>query len=218
MRRCSVAALVAAFSLAGCGGGEEHPLPEGAQEITIPAGDAELEATVVGDGDRYVVFSHGASGRRDDFYALAEAFADGGFRSVAFNGRRDHRADDLRTVVAWVREEGATEVALVGGSYGGCLSVALASELDAVAVIGLSVAPTCGDLSAEPAAANLGPIPSLFVVAEDDEGFVPTAQSLADITGSRLIVVEGNAHGTGTTNEHPEIIPELVEFVDGGER
>ncbi len=194
---------------AACGSGGSAAPPEGSREVVITSGDAELDATVMGDGASAVVISHGANGRRNDFYDIVEAFAEAGFVAIAYDARRDHRVEDLESAVAWAREQGATRLVLLGGSYGACLSVTNAVALDADVVIGLSTAPDC-EANAIDAARDFGDVVAQFVVAEGDDGFVPTAEALADATDTELIVADGDAHGSGVTNEHPEIIDDLV--------
>lgn len=203
------------LGLGACGGDDERVLPAGSRDVTIPSGDAELDATVANPGvGRAIVISHGANGRRVDFDPIVEAFAAEGWFVVAYDARRDRRADDLAAAVGWARAEGAADLVLLGGSFGACLSVVHAVEHDAVAVIGLSTAPEC-DGSAVSAAESFGSdLPARFVVARDDDGFVPTAMALADATGTEAIVADGDAHGSGVTDDHPEIVTDLVAFAN----
>jgi dienelactone hydrolase len=208
----SIASLLSVGLLfAGCSNDEPTLPPDGSREIEIDSEGAKLAATVMGEGTTAVVISHGANGRRDDFYDILRSFADAGSLAVAYDGRPAHRDNDLRAAVGWARTEGATRIVLLGGSLGACLSVVHAAELDADVVIGLSTAPQCdGDAVAAAAADSFAEITAQFVVAEGDGGFVPTAEALAAATTTELIVAEGDAHGSGVTNEHPEIIAELV--------
>ncbi len=206
--------LAAVAGLSACSDDQPVPLPESAELMQIPSGEAELDAAVFNAGNpTAIVISHGATGRRDDFYAIAEGFAEQGWFAVAYDGRSKHRPDDLRATVAWVREQGAQAVVLLGGSYGACVSVTNAQSVDARAVIGLSTAPEC-DADAVAAAGGFDDVAAQFVVARDDEGFVPTAEALAAATGTELVFADGDGHGSGITNDNPDMIADLVAFAD----
>ncbi len=206
--------LTAGTGLTACSDDPPAPLPADAELVQIASGGAELDAAVFNVGNpAAIVISHGATGRRDDFYAIADGFGAQGWFAVAYDGRSKHRADDLRATVAWVREQGAESVVLLGGSYGACISVTNAVAVDARAVIGLSTAPECGD-DAVAAANDLDDIAAQFVVAKGDDGFVPTAEALADATGTEVMLADGDGHGSGITNDNPDVIADLVAFAE----
>src|SRR6185436_10984409 len=113
--------------------------PPGSRHVTFTTDDGErLDAVEAGDGERVAVLSHGATGTKEDFYDLVAAFADAGWRAVAYDARGvgsstgvagEHRDRDLRAVVQSVRDDGAHAVVLVGGSMGAALSLSMAKEL-----------------------------------------------------------------------------------------
>jgi dienelactone hydrolase len=215
VRAGTIAVALAAAAFGACG--EDHPpAPEGSREVTIPSTDGgELAATVAGDGTNAVVISHGVSTTRRDYYAIAAKFAAGGFTAVAYDARGDHRRDDLAAAVAWARDQGATKVALLGGSHGGCISIVYAAELDADAIVTLSAGGSCEGRDAVEYASQFGDIRAQFVAAEGDSGFIDTTRALATATGTEPVIVDGGGHGNGVTDDHPEILDDLVAFVHG---
>ncbi len=198
---------------AGCGS-DSPAAPSGSREVAIAsAGGAELTATVAGSGASAVVISHGATTNRRDYFAIASKFAEGGFTAIAYDARSDHRRDDLAAAVGWARAQGATKIALFGGSLGGCVSIVYAAELEADALVTLSAGAGCDGRDAVEAAGALGGIGAQFVVAADDGGFVSTTRDLAAASGTEPVIVDGGAHGNGVTDDHPEILDDLVAFV-----
>ena len=211
--RLLAAFVVVTASLGSCGEATPEP-PAGSRQLTIPStGGSELQAVEVGNGSDVVVLSHGATGTKEDFYVLAESFADDGWRAIAFDARQDAREDDLRAVVDYARETGATSVVLAGGSLGASLSISMATELDAQAVVSLSA--PAGAFDALAAAGSIGDsIPVFVAVAEDNEPYATDAQRIADALGTDATVVSGNGHGAGVLRDHPDLIVAIVAFSD----
>jgi len=216
-RRC-VGACIAAFAaasllLTSCGEGDPEP-PSGSRIITIATtGGAELPAIEVGSGERMVVLSHGATGTKEDFFGLAGVFAKDGWTAIAYDARSAAREDDLRAVVAYARDSGATSLVLVGGSLGASLSISMATELEVQAVVNLS-APASSFDALEAAAAIGDSIPVLVAVAESNEPYATNAVEIADALGTSATIVSGDGHGTGMFRDHPELMDAIVAFAD----
>ncbi len=215
-----VAALTVAAGLAACAQSQPDP-PAGARRITIRTPDGErLVAVELGGGDRVAVLSHGATGTKEDFYGLASAFADAGWLAIAYDARGvgdstgargESRDVDLRAVVEWARSEGAVSIVLVGGSLGASLSVAMAAELEADAVVSLSApADAFGALAA---AGDLRDrIPVFVAAAKDNQPYADDARAIADALGVEPTIVTGRGHGTGMFLDHPDLVDTVVEF------
>jgi hypothetical protein len=125
---------------------------------------------------------------------------------------------DLRAIVSHVRRTSPGALLLVGGSLGASLSIAMAGELDAAAVVSLSAPGSAfGALAA--AIALDGAIPIFVAVAENDEPFASDALAIAEASGVDPTVVSGDRHGTGMFVDHPDLIDDVVAFagsVSGG--
>jgi CheY-like chemotaxis protein/pimeloyl-ACP methyl ester carboxylesterase len=222
--RSSIASAVAicGLLLAACGRGLPPP-PEGARLVTIASARGEkLGAVELGQGGNVVVLSHGATGTKEGFYALASAFADDGWRVIAYDARGvgesmgtrgQDREGDLRAVVEHALETGGRRIVLVGGSLGAALSIAMAHELDARAVVSLSApAETFGAIDA---ARELGGrVPAFVAAAEDNEPFAGDARRLAEALGVAPTIVSGDGHGSALLLDHPELIGAIVAFAD----
>lgn len=214
-RRClGVSVAAVALLLASCGDADPEP-PSGSRNISIATtGAAELSGIEVGSGDRVVVLSHGATGTKEDFFGLAGVFAEGAWRAIAYDARSAAREDDLRAVVAYARDSGATSVVLVGGSLGASLSISMAAELEVQAVVSLS-APASSFDALEAAEAIGESIPMLVAVAEDNQPYADDAVKIADALGTSVTIVSGDGHGTGMFRDHPELMDTIVAFADG---
>ena len=210
---CIAAFAVTTLPLTSCGGSDPEP-PSGSRSIAIATtGGAEIPAIEVGSGDRVAVLSHGATGTKEDFFGLAGVFAEGGWRAIAYDARSAAREDDLRAVVAYARDAGATSVVLVGGSLGASLSISMAAELDVRAVVSLS-APVSSFDALEAAEAIGDSVPMLVAVAEGNQPYADDAVKIADALGTTATIVSGDRHGTGLFRDHPELMDTIVAFAD----
>jgi dienelactone hydrolase len=209
----SLTVMTLVLSLASCGEDVPDP-PAGSRPVRIvTTGGDELDAIEVGDGSDVVVLSHGATGTKEDFYGLAEAFADDGWKAFAYDARSQAREEDLRAVVAYARQAGATSVVLVGGSLGASLSISMAADLDVQGVVSLSA--PAGSFGALQAAEALGDSIPMFVAgAEDNEPYATDALRIATALGIAPTLVSGNGHGSGMLRDHPELMETVVGFAD----
>lgn len=199
--------------LGSCGASEPDP-PAGSRQVRIPtSGGDQLDAIDVGRSADVAVLSHGATGTKEDFFGLAGAFAERGWRAIAYDARADAREDDLRAVVAYARRNGATSVVLVGGSLGASLSIAMAAELHVQAVVSLSASASTFD-ALHAAQAIRGSIPVFVAVAEANEPYATDAQRIADAVGTDPTIVSGSGHGTGMFLDHPDLMGTVVRFAN----
>jgi pimeloyl-ACP methyl ester carboxylesterase len=175
-----------------------------------------------------VVVLHGAGSRKESHYDYARRCRAGGLAAVAVDlrghgaseGDLDGRAAaDVASMVALLRERGASRVGLRGSSMGGYLALVAAAAAGADAVVAICPASADGlrrglaagrfDLRAdapaldgflaahdEVAAARTLGVPLLLLHADGDEQ-VPVEHSRelhAAADGSRLVVVPGGHH------------------------
>lgn len=212
--------LLVAASMPACGEDLPDP-PPGSRSILIRTPDGEaLDSVELGTGDHVAVLSHGVNGTKEDFYPLAEALADAGWRVTVYDARGvgassgsrgEHRDVDLRAVVGHATQPGADGLLLVGGSLGASLSLSVAAELHATGVVSLSApAGTFGALAA--ARALGGAIPVFVAAAEDDEPYAGDALAIAEAVGTEPVIVSGDGHGTGMFLDHPDLIDTVVSF------
>ena len=213
--------LVATMALSSCDRALAEP-PEGSTHITIDTPDGEqLDAIEMGSGPDVAIMSHGDTGTKEGFYRLVEPLAADGWRVIDYDARgvgtstggpEDDRPTDLRAVVDYARDTGADSIVLLGASLGASLSIAMAGELDAAALVSLS-APALV-FNATDAADLRDTIPVMIAAAEGNEPYVSDARSLAATLGIDPVIVSGDGHGTGMFGDNPELITQIVTFLD----
>jgi dienelactone hydrolase len=108
--------------------------------------------------------------------------------------------DDTRAAIAFVLEQGAEKIILVGASLGGCASAKLAVESQASGLVVLASPPSIPQWGFEIESADLtADIPKLFITAENDDTVPATAtRELYDLAAEpkEWQTYPGTAHGT----------------------
>jgi pimeloyl-ACP methyl ester carboxylesterase len=221
MRRlAAIALLPAVVAVAACGKADP---PEGSSRTTIrtPSG-TDLDAIELGEGSKVVVLSHGATGTKEDFYPIAEAFAADGWRVIAYDApgvgdstgtNGEGREEALTSVVEHARDTGAEAVVLIGGSMGAGLSLAMAAPLQVDAVVSLSAPATAYD-ALDAARAMPDDIPVFVTAAEDNEPYASEAREIAEVLGVDAVIVSGGGHGSGVFKDHPELLDRVIAWAD----
>jgi dienelactone hydrolase len=219
IRRLAISALTAAILVtAGCDRAPSDP--SGSKHVSIlTSGGETLDAVELGSGPNVAILTHGATGTKEGYYPLMPVLADAGWRAIAYDaqgvgdstGEVDaDREGDLRAAVAYARSTGGDTVALVGASLGAFLSLSMAVHLHADGVVALS--PYLG-LPADEMATSLDGIPTMLVVAEDNEPYASDTRELATALGIDPIVVTGDNHGTGVLTDHPDVGEQIASFL-----
>lgn len=214
-------ALAAAVAVvAACGPGTGAPattvaLPAGVRttDVTIPTPDGQ---TLTGrwflpEGPPVtgVLLAHQRRAGKETWYPFAARVAAAGGAALTFDfrgyggstGARDRDLDvDLRAAAGLFGEVGVDRVHLVGASMGGTAAVVVAAggaggDVPVAGVVTLSAPARFGDLDAGAAAGSLG-VPLLAVAAAGDEPYATDARALAAASGGRLLIVDGDEHGT----------------------
>jgi pimeloyl-ACP methyl ester carboxylesterase len=214
--------LAATMAMSACDRALAEP-PEGSTHITIDTPDGEqLDAIEMGSGPDVAIMSHGDTGTKEGFYRLVEPLASDGWRVIDYDARgvgnstggpEDDRPTDLRAVVDYARDTGAESIVLLGASLGASLSIAMAGELDATALVSLS-APALVFNAADAATDLRDTIPVMIAAAEGNEPYVSDARSLAATLGIDPVIASGDGHGTGMFGDNPELITQIVTFLD----
>lgn len=197
--------------------------PEGSTRTTIttPSG-LELDAIELGVGPKVAVMSHGATGTKEDFYPVAEAFAADGWRVIAYDApgvgdstgtNGEDREEALTAVVDHARETGARSVVLIGGSMGAGLSLAMAAPLHADAVVSLS-APASAYGALDAARAMPGDVAVFVIAAQDNEPYASEARDIAAAAGVDAVIVSGSGHGSGVFKDHRELLDRVIAWAD----
>jgi pimeloyl-ACP methyl ester carboxylesterase len=147
-----------------------------AREIRLPSDGKTLVAILHGElpAARAAVLCHGANWDASGWASIAPRFVAAGVPALALNFRgydgstgstnRQSAPVDIRNAAAWLRSNGARDVALVGASMGGSAVLRASAAISPEAVVAIS-APVRA-MTAEEATGILGR--KLFVCAEHD--------------------------------------------------
>lgn len=127
--------------------------------------------------------------------------------------------DDLRGAIAFMREQGAQKIILVGASLGGCASAKLTVESQADGLIVVASPPEISQWGFTITAENVASdIPKLFITAkEDDTVPLEATQELFNLAAEpkEWKTYPGTAHGTELfdTQNKAEFEQAILEFI-----
>lgn len=161
-----------------------------------------LDGIVVGKGDVGVVLAHQKDSDLCAWLPYARHLNRLGFRSLAFDFKTYavDLVESVRAAADELHRRGARRIILIGASMGGTAVLDAATRIPTVAgVVSASGPATYGDANASRAIRSLH-VPLLFIVARDDEDFVPDARRLFQQASSpekRLEILPGFTHGNG---------------------
>jgi dienelactone hydrolase len=200
----------------------------------IPAPDGGVvHADIYGSGERSVVLVHGGRFDRTSWREQAVVLAEAGFRVVAIDLRAAAEvraggeptclydpkciAQDVLAAVRYLRREGATTVAVIGGSLGGGAAAQAAVEAGASEIERLVL---LAHMSIEHPERLVGR--KLFVVSRDDArgGGVLRLPEIRDQyerapQPKELLILEGSAHAQFLfeTDQGDRLLREIVRFL-----
>jgi predicted alpha/beta-hydrolase family hydrolase len=175
--------------------------------LTNGAGHS-VAAIELGEGSSGVVLAHQSDGSLCEWLPYGAVLAKQGFRVLAFDfvgsgsssmPKQKTYVEDVRTAVAYLREQGAARVVIMGASMGATMSVvaaaAIAPPVDGV--IALSSPLSFDGVNAERAAPSLRS-PVLYIAGDTDGDFATYAKAINDATPTNLrtlSVVTAPQHG-----------------------
>ena len=228
-----VLVAVLALAAAACGGeGPKADLSDSRAVSFESADGVALEGRLFGDGSTAVVLSHMRPADQRSWFAFADRLAGQGYMVLTYDfrgycpggeggcsqGERDISAiwQDVLGAEAFVRSQGATNVALVGASMGGTASLVAAGQEgnDVEAVVTLSAPESIEGLVVDAALLQREQANKLFVAAVGDAEAAASAQHLYEIAPppKRVEIFPADDHGTDLlTGSHGEAVQRLVE-------
>ncbi len=214
--------VVSLLAAAACTRTEERPTaPPDSRAVTLESTDGlRLDGRLFGDGDAGVVLSHMFPADQTSWWDFASALADEGYLVLTYDfrgycpggdagcseGDKDVPAiwQDVLGAVAFLRSEGATQIALAGASMGGTASLVAASELgsDVAVVVTLSAPTSFEGLEVGPEALTRVTAAKLFVAGAGDGSATGSAQQLYEWSPppKRVEIVPSDEHGTDLVN------------------
>lgn len=187
----------------------------------------QLTGLLYGQGKTAIICSHelGASMDSWDLIGMPQRLAQRGYLVLAYDfrgygdsaGQRDptQNANDLRAAIAFARQQGATQMVLLGSSMGGTATLKVATSEPLAAVITLS-APQSFGVAVSDSDVQAISAPKLFVNSQDD-AFASDTSHMYTIatTPKQMQLYPGDTHGLGIfeTDNGASLIKLLLDFI-----
>jgi pimeloyl-ACP methyl ester carboxylesterase len=198
--------------------------------FTTSAG-AALVGVLLGGGRTGLVLGHQVGSDLCEWLPQAQAFAEQGYRVLAFDfegygdsqpgSGPDARVDvDVAAAAEQLRRRGASRIILIGSSMGGTAVLSAASRIrpPVAGVVSLSGPASFQGMDAGAAVSRLR-VPVLFVAGADDHPFIEDARAMYRATSARdkrLLVIAGGGHGTSMLEfgaDAPKVLAAVRGFI-----
>ena len=231
--RLMVVVGVLAVAMAACGGDGPKADLSDSRAVSFESADGiALEGRLFGDGGTAVVLSHMLPSDQRSWFAFADRLAGEGYLVLTYDfrgycpggqggcsqGERNISAiwQDVLGAVAFVRSQGATNVALVGASMGGTASLVAAGQegVDVEVVVTLSAPESIEGLVVDASLLQQEQANKLFIAGLGDAEAAASAQHLSEIAPppKRVEIVPVDDHGTDLlTGARGEEVQRLIE-------
>lgn len=173
--------------------------------FTTPDG-VRLDGTLYGSGTTGVVLSHQVNGQQSQWMYFARVLAAHGYLALTFDFRGHGASEgtpdtakediDLRAAVKFLRGQGAKQIALMGASLGGAITLRVAATEPVVAVATLSAVAQWSTQPVTDAIIKAIKAPKLFINSKLDPAAGDT-QHMYDVAAApkAIHLYEGNEHG-----------------------
>lgn len=185
-----------------------------------------LAGTLYGSGTTGVALSHQSDGMQDQWRGFARQLAAHGYLALTFDfrgrGASDKPADtgkediDLRAAIHFLRTQGVKQIALMGASLGGAVTLRVAATETVVAVATLSAVAWWNNQPVTDDILRAIKAPKLFVNSELDDDASGT-QHMYDVSAQpkQIHLYPGRAHGVAIfgTDFGPDLTQRLLTFM-----
>lgn len=196
---------------------------ESAETVVIPSSDGlEIQADYyASESGKAVLLLHMLNGRRRDWASLIPYLTEQGYAVLAVDlrghgdtgGRQDWALaeEDVQVAVAWLREQGSDQVAIIGASIGSNLALrGMANDENVVTAIALSPGLDYRGVTTDDAIETIDRRPVLFVAERLDSYSSTSVIELFNNAKGKVQVHlgTGSAHGTAMLGD--EMLEELI--------
>ncbi len=180
----------------------------------------KIEASFFNAGNsKAVIFAHGAIFNKESWYFLAEAFQRKGVSALSIDfrgygnsssGRTTKKMYDILGAISYLKEQGFTDINLVGASMGGA-AVLLALSSNSIPIHKVVLLAPAGGPAIVSTASD-----KLFIVSENEKMFSGVmAIYNASAEPKQLKIYPGNTHAQHLfkTDVRDELIERIIDFI-----
>ena len=218
-RGCNLLVALCLFAVVFSAAAAQSP-----EDVSFPTEDGGMvDADLYGQGDKGVVFAHGAIFNKQSWAPLAKRVAALGFKALAidFRGYGKSRGgsdsngldQDVLAAVRWLHEQGVKSVSVVGGSMGGGAAARAATKVHLDEIDKLIL---------------LSPVPiehpeqlksrSILFIASKNESLAPDIrqQYARAPKPKQLIMLDGRAHAQNifATSQSEHLSEIILQFLN----
>ena len=195
------------------------------KDVSFPTGDGGIvDADLYGQGDKGVVFAHGAIFNKQSWAPLAKRVAALGFKALAIDfrgygksrgGSESYGLDqDVLAAVRWLHEQGVKSVSVVGGSMGGGAAARAATmvkrgEIDKLILL----SPVPIEYPEKIKASSI-----LFIASKNESLAADIRQQyLRAQKPKQLLMLDGSAHAQNifATSQSEHLSETILQFLKG---
>ena len=209
-----VPAAIICLGLIGCGGGADATLVSTpSQEVSrvvsfATEDDVEIKGRLFGQGQAGAVLSHMYGADQTSWWEFAQVLVENGYMALTFDFRGygdsegekkvDLIGKDVKAAMAFLREQGASDVFLIGASMGGTASLDVATEDGVAGVVSLSSPVKFRGLDLNNKRVGA---PVLLMAAETDRSAARSVElmienGIVDRTAEKVVYAQKGEHGT----------------------
>lgn len=186
----------------------------------------QIEASLFKAGNdkanrKAVIFAHGAIFNKESWYFLAKAFQGKGISALSIDfrgygnstpGSSTKKMYDILGAIAYMKEQGFSDISLVGGSMGGA-AVLMALSNNSIPINKVVLLAPAGGPAMESTASD-----KMFVVSENESMF-SGVMAIYDASAEpkQIQVYPGNSHAQHLfkTDVRDELVERIMKFIIG---
>ena len=186
---------------------------------TFTAGGVTLSGTLYGHGSTALILSNQVENVSNEWGNVPQQFASRGFMVLTYQYRDTtddtSRLADLQAAIAFMQQQGAQKIVLMGASVGGVVTAVVATQAHVQAIVLLSAPYAYNTILLNATQARQITAPALIVESDEDE-FLPDAQKIYGwlIAPKALKIYSDDAsHGVELFANHDDLFPYVWQFL-----
>ncbi|HEU5198515.1 MAG TPA: alpha/beta fold hydrolase [Ktedonobacterales bacterium] len=225
-RWVSGALLLLSLVATACGTATRAPTPTAPPTIPVTpvnqsftANQVTLSGTLYGHGPIALILSNQVENVSSEWGDVPMQFASRGFAVLTYQYRDTTddttRLSDLQAAIAFMQQQGAQKIVLMGASIGGLVTTVVATQTHVQAIVLLSAPDAYQTILLSAAQAQQITAPALIVESDEDE-YLPDAQKIYGwLTAPKTLKIypDDDSHGVALFANHDDLFPYVWQFL-----